>query len=323
LDRLEVEHDNLRAALRWALSHDPTSALLCSAALFRFWERRGHFQEGCAWLEQALRSAQNAPARVRGWALNALAFLCWRGRDMERASPIAEQALLISQMDGTPRDVAQALLNLGMIAYMRNEPLRALARLQASVAAAREGGNLPQLSLALTFLGRTLMSINGPFDGASAEALEESLVLAQTAESRYATGHALATLGDLVWRQGNAERALPLWRQALVVRSELTDRRGIAGCLERLALVLAATQRFTSAAWLFGAAEAQHRVLAIALRHDEEIDHQSLLSATHDYLGEAFDEVWSAGQASATDDAIARALEETRWPLSARLASRN
>src|SRR5215469_13497027 len=50
LDRLEAEHDNIRVALRWALSHGNAQAVLrCSAALFRFWERRGHFQEGCAW----------------------------------------------------------------------------------------------------------------------------------------------------------------------------------------------------------------------------------------------------------------------------------
>src|SRR5205807_4222962 len=94
LDRLEMEHDNIRAALRWALSHDHAgAALVCSAALFRFWERRGHFQEGCAWLEEALGGAPDASAGDRGWALNALAFLYWRCGDYERARPLAREAL--------------------------------------------------------------------------------------------------------------------------------------------------------------------------------------------------------------------------------------
>src|SRR6185437_3647735 len=81
LDRLEIEHDNLRTALAWALAHDQAAAALrCSAALFRFWERRGHFQEGCAWLEQALSGDTTAlSSGVRASALNALAFLYWRG----------------------------------------------------------------------------------------------------------------------------------------------------------------------------------------------------------------------------------------------------
>jgi predicted ATPase len=313
LDRLEVEHDNLRAALHWALHHgEVVTALRCAAGLFRFWERRGHFQEGCTWLDQALHLAPEAPAALRGWALNALAFLYWRGGDPDRAQPIAEEALSVTRELGSERDVAQAQLNLGMIAYLRNEPELALPYLQDSVAAARIGAYLPQLSLALTFLGRTLIWINGPFEQRAAQALHESLALAKRAQSLYAMGHALATLGDLTWSQGNAPQALPLWSEALLVRSRLNDRRGIAGCLERLALVLAANDEFESAAWLFGAADAQHRVLGIALRHDEEIDHEHLLDVTRQMLGLEFESRWRAGQAASNEVAVERALHEAR-----------
>src|SRR5260370_9993031 len=88
LDRFELEHDNIRVALRWALDHqDSEAALRASAALFRFWERRGHFEEGCCWLEQALACGGHAPTRYRGLGLHALAFLCLRGGDSERACP--------------------------------------------------------------------------------------------------------------------------------------------------------------------------------------------------------------------------------------------
>src|SRR5262249_25827357 len=96
-------------------------------------------------------------------------------------------------------------------------------------------------------------------------------------------------------------------------------RRGLAGCLERLALVLAANDRFEPAAWLFGAADAQHRVLGIALRHDEEIDHEHLLAVTRQSLGAAFDEIWRAGQAAPLGAAVSQALAETRAP--ARIAA--
>ncbi|HEY3079985.1 MAG TPA: LuxR C-terminal-related transcriptional regulator [Chloroflexota bacterium] len=54
-DRLEREHDNLRAALRWAAEQgDAETELRLGAALWRFWDARGHVREGIDWLEDAL-----------------------------------------------------------------------------------------------------------------------------------------------------------------------------------------------------------------------------------------------------------------------------
>src|SRR5262249_30922023 len=55
LDRLEREHDNLRAALRWAVDvPDGEIAQRLGGALWRFWWVRGHVSEGQAWLAAAL-----------------------------------------------------------------------------------------------------------------------------------------------------------------------------------------------------------------------------------------------------------------------------
>jgi tetratricopeptide (TPR) repeat protein len=276
--------------------------------LFRFWERRGHFQEGCDWVEEALASVGDVVTVERSWALNSVAFLYWRGGDYRRALPFAEEALRVSRAAGAPRDVAQALLNLGMIAYFRNDPELAVARLEESVAVGREEVYAPQLSLALTFLARTRLRVYGPHDVRAGSVLKESLRIAQAVQSRYTTGHALLTLGDVAWRQGDIDRAAALWRQAMVVRSELGERRGIAGCLERAALVLAANEEFQAAAWLFGAADAQHRVLGIRLRRDEEADHARLIGATRRRLGKTFLMAWSDGEAARIDEAVNRAL---------------
>ncbi|MDQ6675227.1 MAG: helix-turn-helix domain-containing protein [Chloroflexota bacterium] len=315
LDRFEAEHSNFRAGLRWALvHHDGEAALRSAAALFRFWERRGHFQEGCAWLEEALASAGETPARYRARAYNALAFLYWRGGDARRAEPIAEQALAFSREAGKSRDVAQALLNLGMIAFYRGRPRLAVSRLEESVLFGRQAGYLPDLSLALTFLGRTLLwATRGPQNAQAAGVLQESLALAEAAESRYALGHALATLGDLAWRQGDASGAISLWQRSLVIRSQLADRRGLSGSFERLAWGLAASDQFQAAAWLFGAAEAQHNVLGVGLHHDEQIDHAHQVTVVRQHLGADFTAAWSDGRAASLDEATNHALEVTRW----------
>ena len=119
------------------------------------------------------------------------------------------------------------------------------------------------------------------------------------------------TRGDHALWQGEVERAVPLWQRALVVRSQLGDRRGVAGSLERLAWGLAASDLFELAAWLFGAAEAQHKLLGIVLRNDEKLDHEHLVVMTRQQLGQAFARVFSAGNASGVDEAVIRAVEGT------------
>ena len=56
LQRLETDHNNLRAALNWAMEErDPDTALRLSSAVWHFWYARGYLTEGSRWLEEALR----------------------------------------------------------------------------------------------------------------------------------------------------------------------------------------------------------------------------------------------------------------------------
>jgi non-specific serine/threonine protein kinase len=315
LDRLELEHPNIRVALRWALDNQQTElALRTTAALFRVWERRGYFQEGCAWLEQALAlpDAAKAPPRERSRALNALAFLYWRGGDPARARPIAEEALAINRRIGHALGTAMALGGLGAIAYLGDESRRAVALLEESATLARAVGHRTLLSVVLTFLGRSLLSLHGPRDARARAILDESLGQAEAGPSLYARGHALLTLGDFAWREGQVDTAARLWRQSLAARAELWERRGVAECLERLAFVLVATGRFDAAAWLFGAADAQHKVLGTDRRREEANEHTAQVTLTREHLGAAFEGIWSEGQAAVVDDAVRRAFEATR-----------
>ncbi len=71
---LDVDHDNLRGALGWALRNDPEQALLLGVSLWRYWLARGHFVEGAGWLERILELPL-APTRERARALFGLAIL--------------------------------------------------------------------------------------------------------------------------------------------------------------------------------------------------------------------------------------------------------
>ena len=89
LDRLEREHDNLRAALSWA--HESGAAateLQLAGALGSFWSLRGHAAEGWRWLETALTAEAGMPAH-RARALNAAGSLVYWLGDYPRADILA------------------------------------------------------------------------------------------------------------------------------------------------------------------------------------------------------------------------------------------
>ena len=82
LRTLETEHDNLRAALTFALRRDPQAALRLATSLWRFWLDRGYFAEGNRWLEATLVAAPERTA-LRVEALLASAGLSLRSGDSD------------------------------------------------------------------------------------------------------------------------------------------------------------------------------------------------------------------------------------------------
>ncbi|MEP7356589.1 MAG: hypothetical protein ABI847_05075, partial [Anaerolineales bacterium] len=97
IDRLEIELDNFRAALEWALDADPTAAVQVAAGLNFFWQRRGHFAEGRDWVLgalarfEALPQPEGAPATAR-LALRAKALWSAGTFDFARGELVAAQA---------------------------------------------------------------------------------------------------------------------------------------------------------------------------------------------------------------------------------------
>jgi hypothetical protein len=80
LQRLEREHDNLRAAFQWSLEQGEAGqgmemALLFSKALERFWKIRGHYSEGRTFLKRALAASKGSLTSMRASALNIAAGL--------------------------------------------------------------------------------------------------------------------------------------------------------------------------------------------------------------------------------------------------------
>jgi predicted ATPase/DNA-binding SARP family transcriptional activator len=113
---LDREHDNLRAALRWACAHEPETALRLVASLWRFWFVRGHAVEGARWVERALAVAPG-PTRPRAAALIGLTALDSRQGRSDRYRSLGAEAMTIVRRIGEPDEVVMAQIMEATLAW--------------------------------------------------------------------------------------------------------------------------------------------------------------------------------------------------------------
>lgn len=297
LDSVEVEHDNFRVALAWALEdRNADAALRLAAALFRFWDRRGHLVEGCRWLDAALALASNAPRAAVARALNGAAQLwSWRG-DGERALALASQAVLVSQEINDRRGVAWGLLTQGIVVESSGDFAEAIRLYRESAAASRlEDPVLRSLALQCEARAYAWGADRGQV---AADTLNESLSLAREAGSLHAIGAALTTAGDLEWRHADVESAVDFWAQALERLRDVSSWRSFPRLLERLGWATAARGQFREAVHLLAAAERQRAVLGVPMHVYDAAEHRRARATVHGALSPTdFSSSWSAGAA--------------------------
>ena len=123
LQRLEEEHENLRAGLDWSLVEAGSEGgLRLCGALQRFWWTRGHLSEGREWCARVLGKA-GAEERTseRAKALNVAGVLARRQGDYPAARALHEESLAIRRQLGDRRGMAASLNNLGNVAVKQGD----------------------------------------------------------------------------------------------------------------------------------------------------------------------------------------------------------
>ncbi len=258
LDRLESEHDNLRAALEWSLgSGEPELALRLAGALWRFWFSRGHVDEGRAWLGRALSGSGRAPASTRAKALQGAARLAWRDCDYDWAIALMEEAVELARERGDKRSLASSLNFLGGIRHLQGDYGRAAGVCTESLGLSQELGEKSGIALSLYFLGQVAWR-QGDFGRAKAS-LEASLTLREDIGEKRGIALDWHYLALVARSQGDYERAIALHEQALAVFRELSDKGSIAISQNSLALIARSQGDYERASALHGEALALFR----------------------------------------------------------------
>jgi len=275
LDRLVVELDNLRAALRWAVEEAPGLGLELAEALEPLWVRGQRHREGLRWLEPLLTAATDAPADVLAGALALAGRLSGELGDLDRARPLHERALALAREAGDDRRAAWALHGLGDVARQQGELNLARELLEESLALFVALGELGPAGGRLSYLA-TVATEQGDMVAARSY-WEASRDQYAAAGDRAGVAGSIHGLGDIALRTGDADGALTHYVEALEAAVDRDDRTLAAYCLAGLAAVLAMTMRGDEAARLWGAAQRAEGEVEVGIGRVERARYEEIV----------------------------------------------
>jgi predicted ATPase/DNA-binding XRE family transcriptional regulator len=325
LDRLELDHPNLREALAYGLERGEADlAMRLASSLWRFWWTRGHALEGRRWLERALNEGVGGSTSARGRALLALGSLEFYMSAVQRAEEHLTEGLSLARSAGDDACVAACCRGLGHVASHRGEYAEAHGYYEQSLQIERRLGNEAEIAYVLTNLGGLARNRGEAVEAAAL--LSESLALSRRLGDREVTARAPHHLGMVAYDQGDLATAGSLYEQDLAIERELghrqniavsllclcdvaieqgdhkgaarlamealgslresRDARLIAYCLEGLAGAAAGTEREERAARLYGAAQALFKSTGIIFSSTDAESDERRLAPVRARLGE-------------------------------------
>ena len=319
--RLEREHDNLRAALGWALQNlEAETGARLALAVWWFWIESGYLSDGRRWIEALLaldraggpleESPPALPARTKAYLIQVSGILAMAQGEHDRAVALHEEGLGVFRDLGHNKGVSASLRELGFVAYEQGDYDRAVRLHEQSLVLAREFGTTFDVAWSLRALAD---AVRGQGDlGLARTLLEEGLALSRGKEHAWGIARTLVSLGSVACEAGEYARASRLYEESLELGGQ---RMGLSHpillCLEGLARVAAAQGRMERAARLCGAAAALREDKGWPLPPAKRGEIDRTVAAAREALGEeAFAAAWAKGHALHLDEAITETLSD-------------
>jgi predicted ATPase/DNA-binding SARP family transcriptional activator len=308
LDRLEADHANLQAALRWAgETGDTDLALMTAARMWRFWQLRGHFADGRRRLEDVL-AAERPASMPRAKALIGLAGLCYWQGDWNAAEAAYRQARTLAKgLDDWWLEL-EALFGLAFTLACHRGDLQAAAPIEEQFRVLIADHPDP-LAIGLGLATSQMMRLfAGDLDGSRTYG-EQCLAKARGLGVRWYESQVLRTLALTSMLQGRYQEAEDELRECLDLALELGDLAGVAIDLDRLGQAAVALGRPERAVVVAGAASRLRESVGGGLTVESgrwETEHPR--DAAQRFLTETqIEKAWAQGRTMSLHDALAYA----------------
>ena len=275
LDRLEAEHDNLRAAFDWLFKNDVERGARLAAAIRIYLINRSHLAEGREWLTTALERSHELPSTVRFKLLNGLGFLAITQGDYEAARKFVEEDLAEGRKAGDKKRTAESLRGLAGVLHGQGDYSAARTFQEEGLAIHRELNDEFGIAASLNGLG-SLARTEG--DTATARMLlDESLTIFRHVGNESGICYCLLNLGEVAYLSGDYEAAREFYSEVVTIAQNIGYKDRISFCLDSFAAIAAEQKEWEMAAQLAGAAEQLRKSIGY-------VDDVSAHSLRHKYL---------------------------------------
>jgi len=329
LNRLELGHDNLNAALSWLLDRGRAAeALDLVWTTWRFWWLHGHAGELARHVDVILTQSDDMPPRQRALALSGAGFVRFAGGDHDQARRLLKRSLPLYRKAGDRLGLGLTAAALGHLLAATPDLAVATDLLEQTLGQLQEMAGEPftepqrlhyllDVALAANFLGQ--IRLDQGDHRRAADLFSDGLSAAHSAADRFTI---LVSLYDLALSRqagGDLDDAADLLKQGLSVAGEAGDEPSLAYYLEALASTAARQGHPGRAVGLLGAASALleangsgwlHAYVPRAPHGDGVL--ADLRART---TGAVFEGAWSDGRSLTSPGAAVRyALDNTSRP---------
>ena len=307
-DRLEAEHDNLRAAMEWSIAVEPELAGRLAAVLWQFWAIRAYKDEGRRWLERVLAQHAALSTATHAAVLNAAAQLARDQGDVPHTIQLFEEHLALRRQLGEPRDIGHALNDLGFVLGYRGLYPRGLALLEQALTLLVSVGERSGVATTQSNLGRILLILGND--------VEHTISLLEQARATFTEiddirGTLIATfyLALAYAQHGRLADAMATMRQDLLLAQRGEERVGRTYALIGIGGLWIRLQQWYRGVVILSAGERLREV------HDIPDDPThgvaaAIACAQANLPAEQFEAAKVAGRALRLEQALTYALEE-------------
>src|SRR5579884_1165928 len=348
LDRLEVDRDNIAAAIHWlVISGRREDAARLAGNVWTVWHDRGFRQQGRTSLMEALpaSSKEDTPGDIR--ALRGAAVLAFHSPDATHVEALLWRALAQARATDDPVELFHTLRALSSLAELRGDATGMLRFSSEALEIAERTGDEGLVARAAGDAGAALLGedrseeaepyVRRSIAAARASGLHDLLIIGlgnlawilrqsgrgqeadAAAREAYEVGAneggawpravAAMNLGGIL--TGSAEgAALPYLRQALAIFQGLDEPEDQLFTCELLALAEACRGRDHRAARIWGATQALRRSFGLPGLAGNRSQWEGETERARDRLGsDAWDVEWQAGGSLSLDELVSMALE--------------
>jgi predicted ATPase len=236
LNLLEIEHDNIRSALGWALENDPESALQMVCSLSLFWLSHNYLTEGCNWCQAAITRAEessldrNKIDQTRARAYAVLAVLSVNRGEHHTGQIAAKQSVALARGLDDKSILVHALTFVGFSSAFLGDVALAFDSLHEAEDICRKLGYREELANVLQALAYVTMEVHGSQAAEQLQSyMEESLALSQGSVDPDAAVRTQGLLARLAFFRGDLAEARKHADLMLDLHKEMGDHRAVTG----------------------------------------------------------------------------------------------